>query len=348
MNIWFDITHVPPLNFFKALIIKLAKESHTVYVTVLDRGKLPKIVQNELGNRQNIIVTVIGQHRMNKWSVLWDANILRLGQLFLWSKGKKINVSISTGLLNCIISRFKGIKSYTFIDDPQAVTYKAISLFSTKNHCCLYKIPTNYHLSKRDVILPTLKEWAYLAPSVFTPNISVLTDYAIMPHRYLFVREVSVGTSNYASQEADSVLQIAKLIPSDMPVLLSLEKKDKYKEYPQNWILLQEPLQDVHSLIYYSAGLISSGDSMAREASLLGVPSYYLGIRYSMPANAVAADVGSLDNQQTMSIEKWIEKTLSSQEKKPLLQEEVRASINGKFVDINQYMYDLVTQANKK
>ncbi|HKL97017.1 MAG TPA: hypothetical protein VJ856_07080, partial [Paludibacteraceae bacterium] len=128
----------------------------------------------------------------------------------------------------------------------------------------------------------------------------------------------------------------------------SLEKKDKFKDYPQHWILLNEPVNDIHSLIYYSFGLISSGDSMAREAALLGVPSYYLGIRYSMPANAVAADVGSLDNQQTMSIEKWIEKTLSSQEKKTLLQEEVRASINAKFVDINQYMYDLVTQANKE
>lgn len=344
MNIWFDITHTPPLNFFKGLIVKLAHESHTVYVTVLDRGKLSQIVKKELGNCDNIIITVIGKHRMNKWSVLWDANIVRLIKLFLWSKGKKIDVSVSTGLLNCIVSRFKGIKSYTFIDDPQALTYKAISLVSTKNHCCLYEVPSKYTISKRDVILPTLKEWAYLAPSVFTPNISVLADYAITPHRYLFVREVSVGTSNYASQTADSILQIANLIPSDMPVLLSLEKKDKYKEYPQNWILLQEPLQDVHSLIYYSAGLISSGDSMAREASLLGVPSYYLGIRYSMPANAVAAEVGRLDNQQTMSIEKWIEKTLSSQEKKPLLQEEVRASINEKFVDIHAYMYNLVTQ----
>lgn len=344
MNIWFDITHVPPLNFFKALIIKLAKESHTVYVTVLDRGKLPKIVQNELGNRQNIIVTVIGQHRMNKWSVLWDANILRLGQLFLWSKGKKINVSISTGLLNCIISRFKGIKSYTFIDDPQAVTYKAISLFSTKNHCCLYKIPTNYHLSKRDVILPTLKEWAYLAPSVFTPNISVLTDYAIMPHRYLFVREVSVGTSNYASQTADSILQIANLIPSDMPVLLSLEKKDKYKEYPQNWILLQEPLQDVHSLIYYSAGLISSGDSMAREAALLGVPSYYLGIRYDMPANAAASDVANLQNQKTIDVKDWIKRTIDNKDSVTKYQEETRKQINEKFIDLNQYMYNLTNQ----
>ena len=344
MNIWFDITHVPPHNFFKGLVMRLANESHKVYVTVLDRGKLAKIVSTELAGIKNVSVEIVGKHRMTKWSVLWDANLVRLYKMFVWSRKKKIDISFSTGLLNCIIAKWKRIDSYTFIDDPQAFTYKAIVAFSTKNHSCLYQIPKEYKLSKKDTVLSALKEWTYLAPSVFTPNISVLADYAITPHRYLFVREVSVGTSNYASQTADSILQIANLIPSDMPVLLSLEKKDKYKEYPQNWILLQEPLQDVHSLIYYSAGLISSGDSMAREASLLGVPSYYLGIRYSMPANAVAAEVGSLDNQQTMSIEKWIEKTISLQERKPLLQEEVRASINEKFVDIHAYMYNLVTQ----
>ena len=65
----------------------------------------------------------------------------------------------------------------------------------------------------------------------------------------------------------------------------------------------QEPIEDIHSLIYYAAGLVSSGDSMAREAALLGVPSYYLGIRYSMPANAAASKVASLQNQKTMAFE---------------------------------------------
>ena len=345
MNIWIDITHIPPLNFFKGFIKQLAyTNEHHVYVTVLNRGKLPKIAFKELANIPNITIDVVGNHRMNKWSVLWDANIVRIIKLMKWAYKKNLALSISGSVPCSLVSRVFNCKPYTLIDDPQAVTYSTIANLSYKSFCMLYKVPDTYKLHPKSIVLKSLKEWTYLAPSVFTPNVSVLEDYAITPHRYLFVREVSVGTSNYASQTADSILQIANLIPSDMPVLLSLEKKDKYKEYPQNWILLQEPLQDVHSLIYYSAGLISSGDSMAREASLLGVPSYYLGIRYSMPANAVAAEVGSLDNQQTMSIEKWIEKTISLQERKPLLQEEVRASINEKFVDIHAYMYNLVTQ----
>ena len=122
-----------------------------------------------------------------------------------------------------------------------------------------------------------------------------------------------------------------------------MEKKDKYQEYPQNWILLQEPIKDIHSLIYFSKGLISSGDSMAREAALLGVPSYYLGIRYSMPANAAAAKVGSLDNEQTMDFVEWISQRLRT-EVTINDKEEVRKIIKENFININKYMIDLVTK----
>lgn len=344
MNIWIDITHIPPYNFFKGLIIRLANESHTIYVTVLDRGKLAKIVMEELSGIDNVSIDIIGKHRMTKWSVFWDANLVRLIKLFRWSKNKKIDISLSTGLLNCIVSKSKEIKAYTFIDDPQALTYKAIIFFSEKNHSCLYKVSQEYKLSKKDTVLPALKEWTYLAPSVFTPNEKVLQAYGVKPHAYFFVREVSVGTSNYVGQHADSILAIAHLIPPNMPVLLSLEKKEKHQEYPHNWILLQEPLEDVHSLIYYSAGLISSGDSMAREAALLGVPAYYLGIRHTMPANAVASEVGRLDNTQTLSVENWLTRVMAEKETKPALQEDVRSLISEKFVDIHAYMYDLVTR----
>ena len=116
-----------------------------------------------------------------------------------------------------------------------------------------------------------MKEWAYLSPDIFQPDKSVLDQYNLQPNEYFFFREVSVGTVNYKGQAPDSILNIAHLIPQNIPVLLSLEKKDKYQEYPQNWILLQEPIKDIHSLIYFSKGLVSSGDSMAREAALLGV-----------------------------------------------------------------------------
>ena len=106
------------------------------------------------------------------------------------------------------------------------------------------------------------------------------------------------------------------MIPAGMKVLFSLEEKKRRDEYPSDWILLQEPIEDIHSLIYYSAGLVSSGDSMAREAALLGVPAYYLGIRYSMPANAAASKVASLQNQKTMPFEEWIHEYIEDKPKK--------------------------------
>ena len=108
----------------------------------------------------------------------------------------------------------------------------------------------------------------------------------------------------------------------------------------------QEPIEDIHSLIYYAAGLVSSGDSMAREAALLGVPSYYLGIRYSMPANAAASKVASLQNQKTMAFEEWIERVneLRNEGVERLMDEQnkLRKHIDTEFIDINEYMLELV------
>ena len=153
-----------------------------------------------------------------------------------------------------------------------------------------------------------LKEWAYLNPRTFVPNPNVLDKYGVKPKEYMFLREVTVGTINYTGQDSGAILGIKDLMPKGMKVLFSLEEKKRRDEYPDDWILLQEPIEDIHSLIYYAAGLVSSGDSMAREAALLGVPAYYLGIRYSMPANAAASKVASLQNPKTMPFAQWIEK----------------------------------------
>ena len=62
-----------------------------------------------------------------------------------------------------------------------------------------------------------------------------------------------------------------------------------------------------------------------------------------MPANAAAAKVGSLDNEQTMDFEKWISERLRT-EVNINDKEQVRKIIKENFIDINQYMIDLVTK----
>lgn len=342
MNIWIDICHVPQYNFYRNLIKRLAEEGNYVYITLLERGKLSMIVNKELSCVKNVKIETIGKHRLNKFSAIWDANFIRLIKLFFYIRKLKIDVAVSNCMFTCVLGKLFKFKNYAFGDDPQVWDAKPRILFSDLAHFCLYHLPEYYKLSPKVSVLRTLKEWAYLAPSVYKPNISALEEYGLKPKEYVFLREVSVGTVNYLGQASGAILNVANLIPKDKKVLLSLEDKSKRDLYPKEWILLQEPLKDVHSLIYYSAGLASSGDSMAREAALLGVPAYYLGIRHSMPANLAAADVADFNNEITMPFADWANKLNLSIVELEKNQTQTRTQVNEKFIDLNEYMYGLV------
>ena len=212
-------------------------------------------------------------------------------------------------------------------------------------------VPKEGHYNQDKIkVLNVLKEWAYLAPKYFNHNVNVLNQYGLRPKEYIFLREVSVGTFNYAGQTIGCVLAVKDLIDSvktvegkKMKVLFSLEEKHRRNEYPEDWILLQEPIEDIHSLIYYAAGLVSSGDSMAREAALLGIPAYYLGTRHSMPANLAAAKVAHLQNELTMPFEEWLGELMGKDIAEQMkAQEELRKKIDEEFIDINAYMMSLV------
>lgn len=346
MNIWIDILHIPQFNYYKPFIGLLIMKGHHVYVTVLGRGKLPIIVLKELADYKNVDVAIIGKHHMTKWSAIIEANMIRIIWLLFWKMGKKIDVAFSNGSHVGIIGHIFNFPAYEFEDDPQAADYKLMCRFATQNHSVIYEVPEGYELNRRDKLVACLKEWAYLNPRIFVPNPNVLDKYGVKPKEYMFLREVTVGTINYTGQESGAILGIKDLMPKGMKVLFSLEEKKRRDEYPADWILLQEPIEDIHSLIYYAAGLISSGDSMAREAALLGVPAYYLGIRYSMPANAAASKVASLQNQKTMPFAQWIEKVneLKNEGVERLTEEQIklRQHIDEEFIDINQYMLGLV------
>ena len=87
---------------------------------------------------------------------------------------------------------------------------------------------------------------------------------------------------------------------------------------------------------------------MAREAALLGVPAYYLGIRYDMPANAAAAKVANLQNQKSADFSQWVKNLSVSAQEAEEKQQALREHIDNTFMDINEYMLELVENVNKK
>lgn len=283
MNIIIDIIHPAHINLFKGAIKILEKQGHKVIVSCINRGKLSDIVKNEL---HPIPVKVIGKHRGSTFSILFEANLLRIFQLIGFIVGKKIDVGISFGsfLMGFVLTILRKPNIH-LSDDPERKVNAVLELLT----CTERYLPPIVKPKGKTRTFNALKEWAYLSPKYFKPHSKIVEDYGLNPKEYIFIREVSTGSLNYKGQKAGLVATFAHQLPKHLKVVLSLEDKSLINRYPSDWILLKEPVNDIHSLIYYSKLVISSGDSMAREGAMLGNLSIYCGSR-EMKANQLLVD----------------------------------------------------------
>jgi len=273
MKIHFDISHVAHLNFFSNAIKQLNAGGHRVFLTVLDRGSLIAIARREFAEYE---IFKSGRHRGGVWSIIVEANVIKFFRLLAFYMRSKPDVTLSCGgFVAGAVMMIAGRKNYQFDDDPEWRNNVRLERFTST----LLYFPRVVEQQGNIRLYNGVKEWAYLSPRSFTPDEAALSEYNLLPGSYFFVREVSRKTLNYMNQEKDPVIEAIIGATKGTPVLFSLEVKTDRNLYPDDWVMLKEPVSDIHSLIYYSRALISSGDSMAREACVLGVPAYYCGGR---------------------------------------------------------------------
>jgi len=272
MNILIDLVHPSDVNLFKNAISQLSKDGHKIFITLRERGKLYLIAKDEL---KNFELVLIGKHEhgfINKVIALIKREI----DLYRYIKRNKIDISVNQGFSSVLSCRFIGIPFLQFEDDFE------------------YKLAFYYNklLATRDIMpdyIPTkgrniykyhgFKELAYLHPSVFIPNKGILSELKITQFRYVFIREISNISLNYSNRTSylDEIVNFINA--KDLQIVLSLEDKSLSGHYKDRCIILQEPVQDIYSLMANALLCISSGDTMAREACLLSTPSIYTGGR---------------------------------------------------------------------
>jgi predicted glycosyltransferase len=238
---------------------------------------------------RGINVTNIGKHRGSLYSIIVEANLIRFIQLLIFIHKKKIDFGVSVGgfILGAAL-KFRNKPNIQFDDDPES----SKNLLLEKITADEIHIPPILDEAGKFVVFNALKEWAYLSPEYFKPNAEIPISYGLIPYEYLFFREVSSGSLNYMDQGSFTIASFSQKLNKNLIIILSLKKKKKRHLYPAEWIILEEPVNDIHSLMYYSKILISSGDSMAREGSMLGCPSIYCGKR-KMKANNLMVKEGS-------------------------------------------------------
>ncbi|OQP57731.1 hypothetical protein A3860_08865 [Niastella vici] len=305
MKILFDIKHPAQLNLFKGLCNELRNENWDVTICYLQRGKLPNIIKKEYGGFTAIPV---GSSRGTRWSILWDGNVKRTFAFLELIRKEQYNICVAASSIPLALAgKLAGIPVIQFYDDPERKRINAVNAsLSTQ----LF-FPPIVKKDRKVSVFNCLKEWSYLSPRRFQPNEQVLQQYGLAPYEYVFVREVSNRSFNYYNQPDGIISCFANDINTNTKVILSLEDKSYTNRYPAHWTILQEPIADIHSLIYYSRMVISSGDSMAREGAMLGVPSVYCGTR-KMKANDLLIQAGMLEHLSGFGALSFINKTIEN------------------------------------
>lgn len=305
MKVLFDIKHPAQLNLFKGLSSELRDENWDVTICYLQRGKLPNIIKREYPGFKTIPV---GSSKGTRWSILWDGNVKRTLAFLELIRKEKYNICVAASSIPLALAgKIAGIPVIQFYDDPERSQVNYVNA----NLSTQLFFPPIVKENQKISVFNCLKEWSYLSPARFRPNENILQQYGLTPHEYIFVREVSNRSFNYYNQQDGIISSFAGQVPAKATVILSLEDKSYAKRYPAHWTILQEPVTDIHSLIYYSRLVISSGDSMAREGAMLGVPSVYCGTR-KMKANDLLMQLGMLEHLPGDSALAYINKVIES------------------------------------
>ena len=339
MKIMVDIAHPAHVNFFKNALHTLADEGHEIIITGLQRGKLPRILESEFSR---FPVHYVGKHRGTKFSIIVEANLVKAIRLLFLVLKKRPDVGLSVGSFTLGGAlKLLGKPNIQFDDDPE----RTLNVLLEKLTSTRLFFPPIITPHRQVATMQALKEWAYLSPRYFKSDADVLLAYGVISKQYIFVREVSTGSLNYADQAANTVASFADALPFAYPVLLSLEDKQAIGAYPKHWILLQEPVPDIHSLLYHSRLVISSGDSMAREGALLGVPSLYVGVR-DMKANTLMKKKNMLFQCTASEASSLVDRLISGTLKVPS-QEDFRRELSEEWDDVTRLIVNQVNRYDK-
>ncbi|MHA1753378.1 MAG: DUF354 domain-containing protein [Candidatus Helarchaeota archaeon] len=333
MKILIDIKHIPHINFFRNAINILNSLGDDITIICLDRGRNINIAKKEFST---IKVVPMGRHKGGFYSIIFQANIFRFFKIFFYmlSNSFDIGIGVDSFILGMVM-KIHNKPNLQFYDDPE----NKKNLFLEKLTATELFYPYFYR-DKKIINFYALKEWAYLSPKYFTPKLNVLDDYNLKEKGYIFVREVNSNTTNYFGQKSGIISKIANKLPAKYKVVFSLEDKNLRKLYPKDWIELHEPVEDIYSLMYYSKYVISSGDSMAREGAMLGVPSIYCGIR-EMRANTILLDKGILFKKFPEEIPGFIEKLDKKIQKVPE-QDNFRSQLENEWTDVTQFIIERI------
>lgn len=289
MRILFDILHPAHLNFYKKTIRNLQAEHH-ITVLIRHRGDLVDFAKKEL----NVPIKVIGRHYGSRIGKLFGL-FHRIAYLIYEGWKNPYDVATSHGgFYVSIASWITRKRSVVFYDNAE---YKLL-FFLCRKFSSKFMIPQLLGIKGKNIgTFNGYKELAYL--NRFKPVQGILEKYSVEKKKYVFIRQIAHISLDYWSDDSSQNMKtiLAYLSQNKFSVIASVEEGSshilEFREF-DNIYVLSESTSEMHTLLYYAKCVISAGDTVAREAALLGTPAIYIGGR-DMKINSELINLGRLN-----------------------------------------------------
>ena len=267
MNILFDINHPAHVHLLRNTYFALAQKGHTLYVTVKD---IP--AAKELLDFYGIPYISIGHKgdslAQKGWEqLLYDLRVRRL------VRKHHIDIGVGTSVTLAHVSKVSRMRSIILDDDDDAVE----PLFVRYTHPFADVILSPDSLqrkAKQTVYYPGTHELAYLHPSRFTPDASVLHEIGLTEKDPFFILRFNAFKAHHDAGEhglsMDGKKRLIALLEQHGRVFITTEREIDEAFRPYQLSLAQEK---IHSLMYYATMFVGDSQTMTSEAAVLGTPA---------------------------------------------------------------------------
>jgi predicted glycosyltransferase len=241
-------------------------KKHNILILVRDQGITCKIL-NEL----NIKYTIYGKASSKQYG-----KILQLPFHFIkafrmvWKFHP--DIFCGPGIIEAYIS---GILRKPLIAFWDSEVVSHLELAQEKQFIKVLFTPDcfNKDLGKKHVRLNSFKEFAYLHPSYFSPDLSILNELSVEPgERYAVLRFNAfdavhdIGRKGFSLEDKHRlVYELGKYVKVFISPESSLPEDLKKYELPI-------PASRIHHALYYSQLLVGDTQTLSTEAAILGVP----------------------------------------------------------------------------
>jgi predicted glycosyltransferase len=283
MRIWIDLDNSPHAHFFSPLVSRLEEAGHEVLITVRRFGQVEEIAQSH-----GLRYVVVGSHRTPRWFLTRAmATIVRGFQLALYALRARPAIAVSHGSRAHVLASWLLRIPVLAIYDYEFVSSGLFSRMATR--ILLPEAIPSTTLESEGVNMskviryPGFKENVYL--SGLRISASVLDELELDPRRIIITVRPPATWAHYHNAHSEVLFRtlVARLrVEQDAQIIVLPRTRDQGEELKNSYGMRSPPFRfpehavDALSLMAYSDAVLSGGGTMAREAAILGTPTYSL------------------------------------------------------------------------